>query len=49
MKSRPKDDEALTYRGEIELARAKRAMRCAPCRSVVTDNPDMAVARCRLA
>ena len=48
LKARPKDEEALTYRGEIQLARGKAADAVHTLQSVVTSNPDMGVAHYQL-
>jgi tetratricopeptide (TPR) repeat protein len=48
LKSHPKDEEALTYRGEIQLAQGKAADAVRTLQSVVTSNPDMATAHYQL-
>jgi tetratricopeptide (TPR) repeat protein len=44
LKAHPKDEEALTYRGEIQLAQGKSADAVRTLQAVVNSDPDMAVA-----
>src|SRR5260370_2158851 len=48
LKSKPKDDEALTYRGEIQLAQGKVNDAVQTLQSVVSSNPVNAVAHFHL-
>jgi tetratricopeptide (TPR) repeat protein len=48
LKSNPKDDEALTFRGEIQLQRGQVNEAVQTLQGVVTRNPDMAVAHYQL-
>jgi len=44
LKAHPKDEEALTYRGEIQLAQGKSADAVRTLQAVVNSDPDIAVA-----
>src|SRR5205823_11629662 len=48
LKSRPKDNEALTYRGEIQIRQDKLEEAAKTLQSVVSSNPDNAVAHYQL-
>jgi cellulose synthase operon protein C len=48
LKARPKDEEALTYRGEIQLAQGKTADAIRTLQSVISSDLDMAVAHYQL-
>ena len=48
LKSHEKDEEALTYRGEIQMAQGKTGEAVRTLQAVVTSNPDMAVAHYQL-
>lgn len=48
LKPRPKDEEGLTYRGEIQLAQGKTSDAVHTLQSVVNSNPNMAVAHYQL-
>ena len=48
LKSHDKDEEALTYRGEIQMAQGTTGDAVRTLQAVVTSNPDMAVAHYQL-
>jgi tetratricopeptide (TPR) repeat protein len=48
LKSRPKDPEGLTYRGELQLKAGKASDAVQTLQSVVSSNPDLAVAHYQL-